>query len=61
MNNKIDNGQNSVATSADNFNDFFNGLAKQLGAKRYSKEYNRYLWENLLGVSPEVYDKTNNR
>lgn len=61
MDNKTFNGQSSVATSADNFNDFFDGLAKQLGVKRYSEEYNRFLWVNLLGVSPEVYDKTNNR
>ena len=58
---KNENGQISVATSADNFNNFFNGLAKQLGVKRYSKEYNRYLWVNILGVSPDVYDKINNR
>lgn len=41
--------------------DFFNGLAKQMGVKRYSEEYNRLLWVNLLGVSPEVYDATENR
>jgi len=59
MNKNNNNGQNSVATSADNFNDFFNELAKHLGVERYSKEYNRYIWVNLLGVSPEVFDKEN--
>ena len=41
--------------------DFFNGLAKHMGVKRYSPEYNRLLWVNLLGVSPEVYDAIENR
>lgn len=55
------NGQNSVATSAKDFDNFFENLAKQAGVKRYSPEYNRFLWVNLLGVSPEVYDATENR
>ena len=41
--------------------DFFDGFAKHMGVKRFSAEYNRLLWVNLLGVSPEVYDATFNR
>ena len=52
-------GQDSVATSAVNCNifldkptnEFFDELANKLGVKRYSEEYNRYIWEVLLGVN----------
>lgn len=41
----------------DKSNAFYDSLAAHLGVKRYSEEYNHYLWTKLLGVSEEEYAK----
>lgn len=37
-------------------NEMLNSLAKQMGIKRGSTEWNKFIWVNMLGVSSEVFD-----
>lgn len=48
------NGKNPLLGSKQD--EMFNSLAEQMGIKRYSAEWNRFIWVNMLGVSPEVFD-----
>ena len=48
------NGKNPLLSSKQD--EIFNNIAKQMGIKRGSVEWSRFIWVNMLGVSPEVFD-----
>ena len=41
----------------DSLEDFWEDIAKHLGVKRYSEEYNRFIWTNILFMKAEDYDR----
>lgn len=41
--------------------EFYNRLAKATGIKRGSDEWNRFVWVNMCGVSPDTYDASMNK
>ena len=48
------NGKNPLLSGDQD--EMFNRLAEQMGIKRGSAEWNRFIWVNMLGVSPEIFD-----
>lgn len=40
------------------FENLFDEVAKDLGVKRYSDEYNRFIWVHLNGVPAKIYDNS---